>query len=373
VAYQPPDEEAELERYAQTQRVRAEYNRLKAIEEAATLVPVPEKNVEEELDTEYVEPEWRIEGLHIVSSFTTITAAMKTGKSTLMLNLIRSLVDGAPFMGKAVKKLDGNVGYLNMELDPNVWLQWAREMGITDKRRVRAWHLRGERFPLYHPELQKRVITWLQEREIEALIIDPGHRLLRGWPRSANGSGGENSNDVVAEVCQTLQEIKKAGGVKDLFIPLHTGHSSGDGQHTRGAVMWQDDPDHLWSLWSKEIVKGDGGIRQFSAEGRNVDFKPIGILWDPHTHRYTPCSIEEMQDEGRRRSVVVALHKLGGNATTADLKLATKGFANSFFTEVLHQCYRYGLIEYVGKRNVLCDTAEVREIVAFGGGAEEVE
>jgi len=361
----------ELAEFAQRQEVRAKYAEMKAIAEAATLVPVPTRNLEQELAEDYKEPVWRIRNLHIASSFTTITAAKKTGKSTLMLNLIRSLVDGVPFLGEPVLPLVGNVGYLNMELDPNVWRRWAKEIGIEHAKRIKPWHLRGERFPIYHPELQKRMVEWLKAEEIEVLIIDPGHRLLRGWP-TPNG-GGENSNDIVAAVCQKLQEIKREGEVVDLFVPLHTGHASGEHQHTRGAIMWQDDPDHLWNLWSKEVVKGDGGVRHFNAEGRDVDFQTTGIKYDKTTHRYEPASIEYMQNTGRVHSVVIALSKLGGTASTRDVRARKLGFGNDLFTGVLQDAKERGLIVTEGSALKLADTEEVRKIVMFGDPEKEVE
>lgn len=361
----------ELAELAQSMEVREEYARRKAIEQAATLVPLPTKNLAQELGDEYVEPKWRIRNLHIQSSFTTITAAKKTGKSTLMLNLIRSLVDGVPFLGEPTTKLTGNVGYLNMELDPNVWRRWAKEMGIEDPKRIIPWHLRGEKFPIYHPVLEERIVAWLNEQNIEALIIDPGHRLLRGWP-SYNG-GGENSNDVVAQVCQKLQEIKKAGNVTDLFVPLHTGHAQGEHQHTRGAIMWEDDPDHLWSLWSKEIVKGDRGVRHFSAEGRDVDFETVGIKYERETHRYEPADLEYLQNTGRVNAVVIALHKLGDTASTRDLRAKTTGFSNDYFTGVLQDAKDRGLIIEDGSANKLAKTEDVRRIIMFAGGAKEIE
>lgn len=367
----PFDEE--VARIKQTQDARDYVKRMRAEAEADQLAELPGVNVRQQLAEEYVPPVWRIDGLHIASSFTTITAPKKTGKSTLMLNLMKSLLDGQTFIGQPVLAPEKNVGYWNMELDPNVWLQWVQDIKLANDDRLIAEHLRGQKFPLWHPEMRKRVVDWLQVHEIEVLIIDPGAKLLRGWP--TNGSV-ENSNDVVAEVCQVLQEIKREGAVTDLFVPLHTGHASqGESQHSRGAIVWQDEPDHLWNLWSKRIV--DDEIRHFNAFGRNVDFDTVLIDYDPKTHRYQPeANPDALLNLGRARSVVLALAK-HGELGTADLRKRTKGVGNDVFPEAVEEAERRGWvkIERVGRSEIhrLTDSEEVRAIAAFhGSGVEEL-
>lgn len=338
--------EEELERVAQSMRVREEIAYRRAIEEAATLVSLTDKSVRDEITEDYVEPTWRIEGLHIASSFTTITASKKTGKSTLMLNLMRSLVDGRPFLGQRVEPVTGKIGYWNLELDRNVWLQWVKDIGIQAADQIVALHLRGQRFPIYHPELYKRIIEWLKRNEIEVLIVDPGAKLLRGWP-VLGGGGVENNNDVVAVVCQRLREMVEDGGVTDLFVPLHTGHNGGENQYSRGATVWEDDPDHLWNLWSKEVVKGDEPIRHFKAFGRNVDFDTVMLEYDKQTHAYkAQRNLEQIQERGWTRAIVLALTK-NGPLGAAALRKVTKGISTDNFTQAVEAAVASGVVETV--------------------------
>lgn len=366
----------EMARVAQTLRVREEIAYRKALEEA-TMTELPSKSVAAQLEEEYTEPVYRIEGLHIVGNFTTITATYKCGKSTLMLNLMRSLIDGVPFLGQKVLPVERNVAYWNLEIEQNQFLQWASDTGLKDKSRVFPLHLRGVPFPLYHPEFEKRVVGWLQENEIDALIIDPGYLLLPGWPSVGNG-GIENNNDLIAVVATRLQEIKKAGGVSDMFIPLHTGHnaSGGDGMHARGGSVWGGYPDHLWTMWKKRLIEGEDEIRHFRATGRSPDFDTVLLAYDKATRLYTPeSSLEAVQNRGRARAVVLGLIKVGGSAGTAELRAATKGkgMANEAFPDaVAEACNRgYIFIDRSTKTHVHTlnlDNPEVQEMQAFDGG-----
>jgi hypothetical protein len=368
----------EMARVAQTLRVREEIAYLKALEEA-TLTDLPNTSIADQLKEEYIEPVYRIDGLHIVGNFTTITATYKTGKSTLMLNLMRSLVDGDPFLGQRVLPVDRNVAYWNLEIEQNQFLQWASDTGLKGKGRVKPLHLRGTPFPLYHPEFEKRIVAWLQDNEIDALIIDPGYLLLLGWPPVGNG-GIENNNDLIAVVANKLQEIKRAGGVTDLFIPLHTGHqaSGGDNMHARGGSVWGGYPDHLWTMWKKRLVEGEDEIRHFRATGRSPDFDTILLAFDKHTRLYTAeDSLEGVQNRGRAKAVVIGLIRCGGTAGTAELRKATKGkgMANEAFPSAVEEASRRGYItvDRTGKAHMHTlnlEHPEVREMQAFNGGEE---
>lgn len=339
----------ELAQKAQTMSVRLELERRKMIEEAE-VVDLPSKNAREQLAEEYDPPVWRIHGLHLIGSNTTITASYKTGKSTLMLNLLRSLLDGADFLDQPVTAAERNVGYWNLEVDDSLMLEWLSETGIQNLHRLYPLHLRGIKLPLYHPEVEKKVVAWLHDNDIEVLIIDPGARLLPGWPGSYNP---ENDNGTIGEVVQKLDEIKKAGGVRDLFMPLHTGRGANDSgsQHARGATKWDDWVDHLWMMWKKRI-EGEGEVRHFKAFGRKVDFPEKLLSYDGATHRYgIEDTLESVQARGRAKSVVLGLRDLGGAGATADLRKATKGVSNEGFPDAVEEACRRGwvTIEQHGK------------------------
>lgn len=341
--YETFDEE--MARVAQSMQVREKIAYMKALEEA-TLIELPDLSVREQLQEEYVEPVYRIANLHAVGNFTTITASYKAGKSTLMINLVHSLLDNVPFLGQDVLRPEGNIGYWNLEVEKNQFLKWIKDTGLKNDDKLKALHLRGTKFPLYHPAFEERVVEWLQRNEIEVLIIDPGYLLLPGWPAVGNG-GIENNNDLIAVVTTTLQRIKTSAGVVDLFMPVHTGHGSsgGENMHTRGGSVWGGFPDHLWYLWKKRLIEGEDPIRHFRAEGRSPDFDTVLLAYDKQTRLYTPeKSLEDVQKRGRAKAVVMALIREGDNLGTAELRRATKGVGNEGFPEAVAEAVKKGYI-----------------------------
>jgi hypothetical protein len=227
---------------------------------------------------EYIEPpESRIEGLCLVGQNTLCAAKAKAGKTTLSVNLLRSLADGDPFLASlAVNPPAGKVGYLNYEMGRDQFNTWLREEGIQHPERVAVLHLRGHRLPLIAPVAQDFIVKWATECGVEVLIADP-------WGRMMVGSGSENSNDDVRGVLEILGEIKRRANISDLFVIAHMGHTDFEiGQErARGASELLGWPDVLWNL-TKE-----NDTRFISAFGRDIDFAEQALIYDPVARRLT--------------------------------------------------------------------------------------
>lgn len=264
--------------------------------------------------------QWRIDGMHAIGDNTTITARYKTGKSTLMLNLLRSLCDGVPFLGHNVTPPSGKIVYWNLEVSDNRMRDWIRRIDIVNDDKIMLVNMRGRRLPLYVEYNEQYVKDWMNEVGAECWIIDPGARLLPGWPGAANP---ENDNACIAEVVETLDRIKEETSIKDLWIPLHTGRAGAD--HARGATKWDDWVDARY-LMSKKDMNGEE-VRVFMADGRDVDVPEFALGFDPLTKRITAEeNMEQMQATADARAVVYAL--LDGPLAGAGLAAATKNVEN---------------------------------------------
>src|SRR5699024_406806 len=73
-----------------------------------------------------------------------ITAQYKAGKTTLIGNLIRSLVDGEPFLDEYSVNRESTVTLIDNELDPRTLRRWLRDQGIKNTHRVKLLSLRGK-------------------------------------------------------------------------------------------------------------------------------------------------------------------------------------------------------------------------------------
>lgn len=274
----------ELERL----RARHEATRLFRAEQlAGRAVALPRLTLKEALAAERpVEPPMRVSGLHRVGHNTTISAAFKTGKTTLGGNLIRAMADGGWFLDRfAVTTPTGRIGLLNYELTDGEMLDWLDEQGIANADRVAVLNLRGMPFSLTVDQHRDELVAWCKEMDVEVLHLDPHRRAFAGF-------GEENSNDDVNRFTEALDELKADAGVQDLFLYVHMGRSSGEpgSEHARGATALDDWADQRWVL-----TKDEHQDRFLYADGRLPYVPEFRLSYDVVTRRLSA-------EDGNRRN-----------------------------------------------------------------------
>jgi AAA domain-containing protein/bifunctional DNA primase/polymerase-like protein len=207
-----------------------------------------------------------------------VFAQFKSGKTTFILEVVRSLVDGDKFLGRFDVYTSGRVGLWNYELDQNMMTSWLRDTRMEHPENLRLINLRGKRVPLDTKYGQEWTIDWLRRNEIRTWIIDPAVRAMIGW-------GDENDNGAVTLFTDKLDEIKERAGVSELIIAHHTGRAEqAIGQErARGATRWDDWPDSRWIL--TQIPGGD--TRFVRMTGRGNDVPERALSYDPQRRRVT--------------------------------------------------------------------------------------
>jgi hypothetical protein len=206
-----------------------------------------------------------------------LAAGFKTGKTTLVTNLLRAYADDEPFLGRfQVSAGTGRIGIFNYELSPDQYRRWLRSAGITNTERVAVLHLRGHRLPLTSPSVEDWIVAWLKEQDVTFWIADP-------FARAATGTD-ENSNTEVGVWLDTFDVIKERAGVSEAVLPTHTGRAEQEhGQErARGATRLDDWADVRWLL-----VKDDEDRRYFRATGRDVEMAEEQLVYDPLTRALT--------------------------------------------------------------------------------------
>lgn len=217
----------------------------------------------DDLRTQLLKPdpviEWTIGNLHSVGGNTTITAGYKTGKTTLVMNLIKALADQEPFLGEhKVRAFDGRIAYWNFEVEHDQTMRTLREMEIRNASRI--WHLplRGFSVNLMDDAAYAWALAEMKRQEIEVWVLDPF---------SGAYYGDENDNSQINAFTKRLDELKREAGIKDLFMPVHTGRYIEEGnERARGGAKLDDWTDNRWVL-AKHSATGD---RYLKAEGRRV-------------------------------------------------------------------------------------------------------
>jgi hypothetical protein len=269
----PPPNES-VEKAAERLRINRQARRIIDDEEAAELYkPAPTlSNLTAELAIDEGELQYTIRDLHVTGGNTVLQAQFKTGKTTLLLNLLRALLDDCLFLGEKHVWRDGPVAYWNYELSPRQFRKWLRDMKIKHTDEAHIWNLRGHRLPLTVSYIQEEAVEWLRSRGVKVLVIDP---FMRAY------GGNENDNTEMNRWLDTLDVVKEQAGVVDLFMAHHMGRAEFEegGERGRGASRLDDWLDHRWML-----TRDKEGSRYFRADGRDVDFLERQLGYDAGTH-----------------------------------------------------------------------------------------
>ncbi|EWS99885.1 hypothetical protein N865_19970 [Intrasporangium oryzae NRRL B-24470] len=211
---------------------------------------------------------FRIEQVMPSESNTLIVAQRKAGKTTVCLNLARSLLLGVPFLDAfPVQQATGTVAFINLELSPAMLRSWASGMGIPGNRLVTV-NARGLGNPLETQQRRSQLADQLREYQVEAVIVDP---FSVAFP-------GEDANNST-EVRRWLSDIEEMArgdlGISDLIITAHAGWNAD--RRARGASALEDWPDSIIRLGLA------GNSRTFSATGRDVSVQETSMGFDHRT------------------------------------------------------------------------------------------
>lgn len=289
-------------------------------------------------------PEARISGLVPWEASTLVIAQRKTGKTTLTLNLVRSLVTGEPFLGRfEVRPVTGRVALLNFEVSGAQATRWADEHGVPRDRFILV-NLRGVPNPFGDPEMLARLSAYLRSMEVETVIVDPFGRAFTG----------ESQNDA-GQVQSWLMGLDRFArhdvGALDVVLTVHAGWTGG---RARGSSALEDWPDSLLYL-----SKDGSERRKMSADGRDVDMDEEYLEYDESTRTVTVTgSVVEVGAEApgrddRVRDMVLATidaHPSGWapSESIGDV-LRSKHLGTSNLSRTLKPFKDAGVIEWNGK------------------------
>lgn len=209
-----------------------------------------------------------------------LAATAKTGKSTVVANLVRSLCDGDNFLDNpdffvhaipagrtlALLDLEMNERRVRDELG-------AQQIQNIDRLRVAVLRGQSQSFDITNDEQRQSWIEYLKANNVHTLIIDPIAPLL------AQLGVDENDNFGVAQLFNMLDRVKAEAGVVDMMVVHHCGKSISTTWSPRGASRFADWPDALWMLKKDSEDQNDPTApRLMKAIGRDVGLPIPGTL-----------------------------------------------------------------------------------------------
>jgi hypothetical protein len=222
---------------------------------------------------------YRIDGLMTIGARVLLAAQHKAGKTTLVGNFLRSLVDNEPFLDTHTVKRAGRIILIDDELDPSMLRRWLRGHGIQHDDRIDLVSLKGSvsMFNILEPAGRGAWAKHLGPADIA--VFDCLRPVLDGLGLSEDKDAGRF---LVA-----FDALLKEAGIGEAVIVHHMGHS---GERSRGDSRLLDWPDALWKLVLKRDRDGTAnhdGPRFFAAYGRDVNVPERQLGYDPDSRRLT--------------------------------------------------------------------------------------
>lgn len=240
----------------------------------------PLVSLEEFLATPDEELTYRVDQLWPTGGRVILAAAWKAGKTTLLGNLIRALVDGLAFLGLYAVQPAQRVVLIDDELDARTLRRWLRDQGIVNTQRVELVALRG------------KVSTFnILDRAIcaqWAKHIGPADVLLFDCLRPVLDALNLKEATEAGRFLVAFDELLDEACIPEAGIAHHMGHV---GERSRGDSRLRDWPDAEWKLVRGKDKDDDetdpAAPRYFSAYGRDVDQPEQLLGYDPTTRRLT--------------------------------------------------------------------------------------
>lgn len=253
------------------------------IERDAALVKLPDyEQGDVFLGASLPDEDWIIEGLLHNQGKALLSAQMKAGKSTLMLEIIRALTTGTPFLGRFRVPKTMKVVFYDMELGRVMAHRWLNDVPM-DKDRLQYVNLlgKGNVVDMRADGLRSNTARRLREIKADVLIIDPISPVLSGLGVT------ENDSESIRPLLDSFDQLAVEAGLKAVVITAHTGHENKE--RARGSAAFGDWPTALWNM-QKHGDEQDSP-RTFAAHGRDVNVPRGGLVFDRATRGYMFDSI----------------------------------------------------------------------------------
>lgn len=240
-----------------------------------------------ELLTRPRDMDWRVEGFLPAGGRLLLSAQRKTGKTTMVGNLARSLLTGEPMLGRfPVAPVLGKVIVLNYEVTGEQFADWMHDIGVPEDR-MYVVNLRGRRNLLADAIGRERLVDLIREQEGEVLVVDP-------FGRAYTGASQDDAAQVTPWLVR-LDEVAEAAGIKELILAAHAGWN---GERTRGSSALEDWPDVIATMTRDP----DTDERFLKVEGRDVDIEEDRLSFDPSTRTL------RLSGEGSRKAYTASRH-----------------------------------------------------------------
>ncbi|NYI47646.1 hypothetical protein BJ993_004726 [Nocardioides aromaticivorans] len=198
--------------------------------------------------------EWTIEKLAARGSIVFALGTFKSGKSSLVVNLLRSLADGAAFLGTyPVRQVNGKIGYFDFEMGIAETYDRLRRIGCANDEKVLVYDLVAAGFDLMADSSYEWIRSEINAAGLEIIVLDA----LRHIAKKKDG----NNDSEIQAIFTRLERLRKdCSSLEDIFIPAHTakGDSArpGDDISVLGSAAWDGGAQYRWGSYRTRTKEG---------------------------------------------------------------------------------------------------------------------
>jgi hypothetical protein len=333
------ERETDIEKRLDLLRVNHEANkRLVSEVTRQRTFELPDKGwtADEFLSEDESPPEPVIKGLHYRGNNTLLVAQYKTGKTTLEINLARSLVDGVPFLGQFDTYMPyGKVAIFNYEMDRKQFRHWLNETEIENTDRILPLNLRGWYLPFWEDKVMNELAEYLLSEQVGFIIMDPAARAWRGLIEN------EGDNIQLSEFFGAIDELKRLADVSNLLLAVHTPRDAEASGRARGGGEIEAWPDGNWYL-SK--LRGST-TRALRAEGRDIELEETALSFEESTRELRAVGTPEDKkfEEGVEMAINVleAARHFDSTKEYADSMQGKTGDKRKWIKEAVNRGYAF--------------------------------
>jgi hypothetical protein len=220
-----------------------------------------------------------IEGIWPLGGNVLLSAKAKAGKTTMRNNVIRSLVDGTPFLDHfEIPDKVSRVVVIDLELTRTMSKSWLRKQDIEHTDSIRLHTLRGQAHLL---DIRVRSIRdhWVKILHgADVVILDCLEPVLGALVLNPN-------SDARAFLDMWSSMLTEAEAVSSLVLHHH-GHVAERAKGDSQVLAW---PDAIWDMVYKDPDPNNpdnlAGPRYFKARGRDVEVPDGRLVLDLETRR----------------------------------------------------------------------------------------
>lgn len=188
-------------------------------------------------------PQDLIEGVLNDDGVCLVVGPSRSGKSTIALQMIHSLLTGAAFLEQPVNQMAGSVGILSYDMPGGLMFDWMAGFPNLDPRRVSIVNAHKKGNPLAVPEQRAAITNSWKTRNTEVVLID-----------SFSASFFGRNQDDAAEIQAHHRELKKFAltevGARVVIIIVHS--TDANPLKPRGSTVHIDASDSIVNYWPKD-------------------------------------------------------------------------------------------------------------------------